>query len=152
MENESTRERFNSLTYKDLISYINLSDGDKTCFDKLFNVLIFQGSINWSNQKLALVVGENESTLEKRLKRLEKAQLIIRDANKIRDEFGRWHTVDRVIKLNPVNFQFDFDTMAHRIYTDWLFHMQTGEILDRYLEMPFNEFMKVYGNIKVVNV
>lgn len=149
---ETTRQRFDSLTYKDLIDYVNLSEGDKYCFDKLFNVLIFQGSINWSNQKLANILGEKESTLEKRLKRLEQARLIVRDANKIRDEFGIWHTVDRTIKLNPVNFQFDFDTMAHRIYTDYLFHKQTEEILDRYLDMPFEEFIKVFGKIKVANV
>lgn len=149
---ETTRQRFDSLTYKDLIDYVNLTEGDKYCFDKLFNVLIFQGTINWSNQKLANILGEKESTLEKRLKRLEQARLIVRDANKIRDEFGIWHTVDRTIKLNPVNFQFDFDTMAHRIYTDYLFHKQTEEILDRYLDMPFEEFIKVFGKIKVANV
>lgn len=149
---ETTRQRFDSLTYKDLIDYVNLTEGDKYCFDKLFNVLIFQGTINWSNQKLANILGEKGSTLEKRLKRLEQARLIVRDANKIRDEFGIWHTVDRTIKLNPVNFQFDFDTMAHRIYTDYLFHKQTEEILDRYLDMPFEEFIKVFGKIKVANV
>ena len=68
---ESTKERFDSLIYTDFESYIALSDGDKEFFDKLFKVLIYYGEINWSNRKLSELLGTSESTLEKRLSRLE---------------------------------------------------------------------------------
>ena len=90
---ESTKERFDSLIYTDFESYIALSDGDKEFFDKLFKVLIYYGEINWSNRKLSELLGISESTLEKRLSRLEKSQLILRETSK-QKEYGKWRTVE----------------------------------------------------------
>ena len=148
---ETTREKFESLVYTDFEEYINLSDGDKEFFDKLFKYLIYYGEINWSNKKLSELLGTSESTLEKRLKRLEKSQLILRETSK-QCEYGKWRTVDRIIRLNPFYFQFDFNTMAHRIFCDYIFHQQTSYILKKYLDMPYEEFIKAYGKVKVVNI
>ena len=148
---ESTQERFDNLIYKDFAAYQELSPGDKAFFDKLFSYLIYYGEITWSNRKLSELLGTSESTLEKRLSRLEKSQLILRETSK-QKEYGKWRTVDRVIRLNPFHFQFDFNTMAHRIFCDYIFHQQTAHILDKYLKMSYKEFIKVYGKVKVVNL
>ena len=147
---ESVQTKFDSMIYKDFVAYQELSPGDQLFFDNLFDVLIYLGPINWSNRKLSEMLGESESTLEKRLNRLEKAQLIWRETSK-QCEHGKWKTVDRIIKLNPFHFQFDFNTMAHKIFCDYLFHKKTSPILAQYLKMPYDEFIKVYGKVKVVN-
>ena len=116
---------------------------------KLFDYLIYYGEISWSNNKLCELLGENESTLEKRLKRLEQAQLILREVSK-QCFNGVWKTVDRIIRLNPFHFQFNFNSFAHRIFVDYLFHKQSEPILKRYLEMPYEEFIKAFGKVKVV--
>ena len=147
---ETTKEKFDKITsYESFERYEQLSPGDKQFFDKLFHILIYQGSINWSNKKLSDITGESESTLEKRLKRLEESRLLIRETSKV-CEYGKWRTVDRIIKLNPFYFQFDFNSMAHKIYCDYIFHKQTEKILKKYLEMDFDKFIKAYGKIKVM--
>ena len=148
---ESVKERFDKFLYKDLEAYEKLSDADQVFFDKLFSYLIYYGEINWSNRKLCDMTGENESTLEKRLKRLEKATLITREVSK-QCINGVWKTVDRIIKLNPFNFEFDYNSMAHRIFVNYLFMQKTEFVMEKYLSMDFNDFKKVYGEIKVVNV
>ena len=147
----TVRERFENFLYKDLEAYEKLSASDKVFFDKLFNYLIYHSEINWSNRKLCDLMGENESTLEKRLKRLEKATLITREVSK-QCINGVWRTVDRIIKLNPFNFEFDYNSMAHRIFVNYLFMQKTEFVMEKYLSMDFNDFKKVYGEIKVVNV
>ena len=62
---------------------------------------------------------------------------------------GKWKTVDRIIKLNPLNFQFDYNTMAHRVYVNYMFMKQTEKILNRYLAMPYDEFIKAFGTVVV---
>ena len=148
---ESTKSKFDRFIYKDSEEYQALSPGDQVFFDRLFNVLIYYGEINWSNKKLSEMLGESESTLEKRLNRLDKSRLIIREVSKQCDH-GVWRTVDRVIRLNPFHFPFDFNSVAYRIFCNYLFHQQTEPILQRYLEMPYEEFIKVYGKVKVANV
>lgn len=148
---ESTQKRFDSLIYKDFVAYQELSPGDQLFFDKLFDYLIYYGEINWSNSKICVALGETESTLEKRLKRVEEARLILRETSK-QYSHGVWRTVDRIIRLNPFHFQFDFNTMAHRIFVNYLFHKQTEPILNKYLEMPYDEFIKAFGKVKVHNV
>lgn len=147
----TTKEKFDSLIYKDFVAYDELQQKDQEFFDKLFSYLIYYGEINWSNRKLSEMLGESESTLEKRLNRLEKSRLIIREVSK-QCEYGKWRTVDRVIRLNPFHFQFDFNTMAHRIFCNYIFHRQTAYILEKYLDMPYEEFIKAYGKVKVVNI
>lgn len=146
---ESTQERFDNLIYKDFVAYQKLSPGDKAFFDKLFSYLIYYGEITWSNNKLCELLGENESTLEKRLRRLEQSQLILREISK-QCINGVWRTVDRIIRLNPFHFQFNFNSMAHRIFVDYLFHKQTEPILRKYLDMPYKDFIKAFGEVKVI--
>ena len=146
---ETVREKFDKFIYKDFIAYQELSDGDKKCFDELFMILMYQGSITWSNQKLSSYLNESESTLEKRLKRLEEAKLITREVSKQCDINGNWRTVDRIITLNQYHFDFDFSTMAHQIFTQYLFYKQTTKILEKYLELPYEEFKESFGGIKV---
>ena len=148
---ESTKSKFDKFIYKDSDEYQSLSPGDQLFFDKLFNILIYQGEIKWSNKKLSAMLGESESTLEKRLNRLDKSRLIIRETSKIR-EHGVYRTVDRVIRLNPFHFPFDFNSVAYRIFCNYLFHQQTEPILNKYLKMPYKEFVKKYGEVKVTTV
>ena len=145
---ETTKEKFDKMIYTDFVDYQNLSDGDKACFDKLFEYLIYHGTITWSNEKLSSILGETESTLEKRLNRLEKANMIMRETSK-QCFNGKWKTVDRIIKLNPLNFQFDYNTMAHMVYVNYMFMKQTEKILNRYLAMPYDEFIKAFGTVVV---
>lgn len=147
----TVRERFENFLYKDLEAYEKLSASDKVFFDKLFNYLIYYGEINWSNRKLCDMTGENESTLEKRLKRLEKATLIIREVSK-QCINGVWRTVDRIIKLNPFNFDFNYNTMAHRIFVNYLFMQKTEFVMEKYLSMDYEDFVKRFSKIEVVNV
>ena len=146
----TTREKFESISYQDLVSYQDLSDNDKKFFDKLFKILIYNGSINWSNQKLAKTMNETLSTVEKRLKRLEQASLILRESSR-QCEFGQWRTVDRVISLNPIYFEFNYKSLTHKIYCDYLFHQYISNVLDKYLEMDYEEFKKVFNKIEVVH-
>ena len=145
---ETVREKFEKFIYKDFEAYQELSDGDKKCFDELFMILMYQGSITWSNQKLSSYLNESESTLEKRLKRLEEAKLITREVSK-QCFNGEWRTVDRIITLNQYHFDFDFQSMAHLIFTQYLFYKQTTPILEKYLELPYEQFKEVFKNVKV---
>lgn len=144
---ETTREKFDRLIYQEFEAYQELSPGDKYCFDKLFEILMYQGSITWCNAKLSSYLSESESTVEKRLKRLEEAKLINREVSK-QCINGVWRTTDRIITLNEYHFKFDFDTLAHRVFVDYLFHKQTEKILSRYLEMPYDEFINAFGKVK----
>ena len=146
---ESTKEKFDTLLYKDIEAYQELSPGDKLCFDKLFDILIYQGSITWCNAKLSAYLSESESTVEKRLKRLEEAKLINREVSK-QCINGMWRTTDRIISLNEYHFEFDFKSMAHYIFKNYLFLKQSEKILNRYLEMPYKEFIEKYKNVRVV--
>lgn len=147
----TTREKFDSLIYTDFSSYQKLTAGDQEFFDFLFNVLIVEGKINWSNEKLSKVTNIPESTVEKRLKRIEDAGLIIRESSKQHIN-GVWKTVDRIIRLSPEYFGFDFNTMIHRLFCDYIFYKRISKVLETVLELPYEEFKEKFGRVKVTYV
>ena len=147
----TTREKFDSLFYKDFASYQSLSPGDQEFFDFLFNVLIVSGKINWSNEKLSSIINTPESTVEKRLKRVETAGLIIRETAK-QQIHGVWRTVDRIIRLSPEYFEFDFNTAAHKFFCDYIFYKKNWKIMQALLEMPYEEFKEKFGRAKMTYV
>lgn len=147
----TTKEKFDTLIYSDFAAYQELSERDRILFDKLFNILIFEGKITWSNEKLASILQKSVSTLEKQLSRLEKSGLILRESSRYCD-YGVWKTSERIIRLSPTFFDFDFNSHAHRIYLDYLYYQQTRQLLDQYLSMEYSEFIKAFGKVKVVQV
>lgn len=142
----SVKAEFETFLYMNLPAYDALSDGDKLFFDKLFKVLIKDGQITWSNSKLAAVLIETESTLEKRLKRIEDTGLIIRETSRI-CEFGKWRTVDRIISLNPDLFPFNYNSTAHNLFLQWMYIQSIEPTLDKILEMDYEEFQKKFGKV-----
>lgn len=147
----TTREQFDSLIYTDFATYQALSETDRAFFDKLFYMLILNGKINWSNEKISKVFGEPVSTIEKRLKRVEQAELIIRENKKAQVE-GVWRTVERIIRLSPDYFGFDFNSLAYRLFCDYLFYSKNMKILNEILEMDYGEFKERFGKLKVTYV
>ena len=145
----TTKEKFDTLIYNDFAAYQELSEIDRVFFDKLFNILIFEGKITWSNDKLASILQKSVSTLEKQLARLEKSGLILRESSRYCDH-GIWKTAERIIRLSPAFFDFDFNSHAHRIYLDYLYYEQTRGILEKYLNMEYSEFIRAFGKVKVV--
>lgn len=145
----NVKEFFDSLKYTDFVGYVELSEGDKNFFDKIFYLLILQGSITWSNEKLAYMLNDKISTVEKRLSRLEKAGLILRETSREKQN-GVWRTVDRVIRLSPQYFSFSFNTHAHKVYCDYLYYQKIDSIFSKILEMDVDEFLKTFGKMKVV--
>lgn len=142
----SVKAEFENFMYKNLPAYDALSEADKGFFDKLFKVLIKDGNISWSNNKLAAVLIETESTLEKRLKRIEDTGLIIRETSRI-CEFGKWRTVDRIISLNPDLFPFTYNSTAHQLFLQWMYIQSIEGVLEKILDMDYEEFQKKFGKV-----
>lgn len=143
----TVKEKFDSLIYTDNYNYQSLSEKDKLFFDRLFRLIIFNGEINWSNEKLSHILQEPESTIEKRLKRVEDAGLILREANRQR-ELGRWKTTDRVIRLNPGLFDFDFKSVAFKLFRDFIYYERVGSVLERIGNMEYDGFLKLLGKVR----
>lgn len=143
----TVKEKFDSLIYTDNYNYQILSEKDKLFFDRMFRLIIFNGEINWSNEKLSNVLQEPGSTIEKRLKRVEDAGLIIRESNR-QFEFGRWKTTDRIIRLNPEVFEFDFKSVAFKLFKDYIYYEKIGSVLERVSSMEYDEFLKLLGKVR----
>lgn len=147
-----TQQEFfdNISNFRCLDSYINLSEQDKAFFNDLFMVLI-KGPINWSNKKLSNFFRQPESTIEKRLKRLDKAKMIYRECSRYKDQFGEWKVADRIIKLHPKYFDFNYDAFTHKIYIDYLLYKEMPDTLKKLLNMDheeFKEFAKKITSVK----
>lgn len=143
----TVKEKFDSLIYTDNYNYQLLSDKDKLFFDRLFRLIIFNGEINWSNEKLSHVLQEPGSTIEKRLKRVEEAGLIIRESNR-QFEFGRWKTTDRIIRLNPKLFEFDFKSVAFKLFKDYIYYEKIGNVLEKIGTVDYDQFIKELGKVR----
>lgn len=75
--------------------YQELVDDDKAFFDRLFTLLWINDDIFFSNEYLASKFGIGKSTVEKKLRRIERANLIYRE---IYREFnnGKWTSQRRI--------------------------------------------------------
>ena len=143
----TVKEKFDSLIYTDIYNYQLLSENDKLFFDRLFKIIIFNGEIKWSNDKLSNVIQEPASTIEKRLKRVEEAGLIIRESSR-QFEYGRWKTTDRIIRLNPGIFEFDFKSVAFKLFKDYLYYEKIATVLQKIGSMDWEQFRNKLGKVR----
>ncbi len=88
--------------YKEYEEYQELSDTAKQLFDQLFPVLWIEEKIDRTNEYLASRFGYQKSTIEKKLRQMERSHLIYRSIIRRRDDLtGRW-TTHRDITLDDV--------------------------------------------------
>lgn len=92
--------------YQDIPEYVNLREEDKRFFDNLFILLLFNEDKVYSNKYLSQRFKIPLSTLEKRIRRLDRAHLIKRKTvNELVDN-EKWLTISRTLELDPVTFAF----------------------------------------------
>lgn len=88
--------------YKEYEEYQELSDTAKQLFDQLFSILWVEEKLDRTNEYLASRFGYQKSTIEKKLRQMERSHLIYRSIMRRRDELtGRW-TTHRDITLDDV--------------------------------------------------
>lgn len=152
MENKldqlTVREVFDQLDYHEFAEFQSLTDNDKAYFDELYKILIIKGEITYSNAKLAEITNCKQSTLEKRLARIEKAGLIVREHAKQKDFDGTWRVVDRVIKLNPELFEFSFESVTHYMYCIYIFLQRITPSANKYFDMKYGDFKEFSKELK----
>lgn len=92
--------------YMEFKEYQELRESDQAFFDSLF-ILLYLKDINqeFSNKYLSSRLGMPVSTVEKRLRRLERAHLIMRFIARFKNKDGYW-TTGRTIKLDNITFAF----------------------------------------------
>lgn len=92
--------------YKDIPEYLGLGEEDRKFFDNLFILLLFNEDKAYSNKYLSQRFSIPLSTIEKRIRRLDRANLIKRKVvNELVDN-SKWITKERTIELDPVTFAF----------------------------------------------
>ncbi len=88
--------------YQEYEEYQLISQPDQELFDQIFSILWVEGHLNKKNEYLAQRFGYGKSTIEKKLRHMERAHLIYRDVlRKCDSETGRW-TTERDIFLDEV--------------------------------------------------
>ena len=87
--------------YQETSNYQDLKEAERDFFDQIFNVLWISGEMNLTNKYIAERFGYSPSTIEKKLRRIERANLIYRQISRFKDENDRWQTL-RIITLDPV--------------------------------------------------
>lgn len=92
-------------TYQTFPEYDSLSSKDRRFFDSLFLLLIIKPGINITNEFLSKRFNIPDSTLQKKLKRLEDKHLIYRESYKVLKDKKYWIT-ERTIVLDPIMFSF----------------------------------------------
>lgn len=87
--------------YEETSNYQDLKEAERDFFDQIFNILWLSGEMNLTNKFIAERFGYSPSTIEKKLRRIERANLIYRQISRFKDENERWQTL-RIITLDPV--------------------------------------------------
>lgn len=85
--------------YQEYGGYQELNEADQGFFDQVFTILWVNDEINLTNKYLGERFGYSNSTIEKKLRRLERAGLIIRFINRFYEK-NKWNT-NRKINLDP---------------------------------------------------
>lgn len=87
--------------YAQTDSYQSLNESDMNFFDAIFPVLWINGPVSYSNEFFGERFGYAKSTIEKKLRKIERAGLIVRDlTNNLDHDTGKWNTI-RIISLDP---------------------------------------------------
>lgn len=129
--------------YSTMSNYKELREGDKDFFDTLFIILLFDNKKYYTNAYLSKRLNIPESTLEKRLKRLDHAKLIQR---KVNSELvgGVWRTASRSIQLDSVTFAFmNLATQEERIRAARLQALENGKYIEPIEAHEEEEFHKI---------
>lgn len=87
--------------YQETSNYQDLGEAERDFFDQIFNILWLSGEMNLTNKYIAERFGYSPSTIEKKLRRIERSNLIYRQISRFKDENERWQTL-RIIILDPV--------------------------------------------------
>ena len=88
--------------YQNFDEYQDVNEADQEFFDGLFPVLWLDGHLNMPNKYLAERFGYQVTTIEKKLRKLERAHLIYRVVKRNKDDnTGKWNTT-RDIFLDSV--------------------------------------------------
>ncbi len=98
------------ILYTQKLEYQSLREGDQKFFKKLFPLLLFSPSNEFSHKYLSEVCKESatpipESTLQKRLRRLAQAKLIHKWEEKELVD-GKWTTTHTYMELEKSTFRF----------------------------------------------
>lgn len=102
------------LLYADKAQYQELSTGDQLFFDWLFYQLIYSTNFDTTNKEIAKAYCMSESTLEKRLNRIDACGLIKREVTPYKLG-NKWNNF-RVIRLNKLLFpEFASDSVEERL-------------------------------------
>lgn len=101
MEDFTTNTRYQKI-YSRHEGYRGASKLGKDLFDSfIFPILWVEKSINFSNKLIAEKTGLSESTIEKKIRELDRKELIIRDTFTYKHrESDHWRT-ERTISLHP---------------------------------------------------
>lgn len=126
------------ILYTQKPEYQSLRVGDQKFFKKLFPLLLFSTSNEFSHKYLSSVCSETttpipESTLQKRLRRLASAKLIHKwDKKEIID--GKWTTIHTYIELEQSTFAFvRSELLQDRIDKARMEALENGVYLDKEL-------------------
>lgn len=87
--------------YQECSGYKNLNEANQMFFDQFFFLLWVNGPISFTNRYIGERLGYAESTIEKKLRKLDSEGLIRRNyEKKYIVEIGGWNT-SRIISLDP---------------------------------------------------
>ena len=93
--------------YQDMEAYLTLREEDQKFFDNLFVLLLVYDNNQFSNKYLAQRFNMPISTIEKRIKRLARANLIRRCVScEYAEGKKHWTTTSRTLELDPTTFSF----------------------------------------------
>lgn len=104
--------------FDDLQSYKQLNDIEKMIFRNMFETLLFNDAIRWSDRQLSNYYHISISQWEKVLRKFCDLELLERNNIKQREN-GKWKTVARQITLSPKSFPFtsltDFNNKYQKV-------------------------------------
>jgi hypothetical protein len=104
--------------FDDLEAYKQLNDIEKMIFRNMFETLLFNDAIRWSDRQLSNYYHISLSQWEKVLRKFCDLELLERNNIKQREN-GKWKTVARQITLSPKSFPFtsltDFNNKYQKI-------------------------------------
>ncbi len=104
--------------FDDLEAYKQLNDIEKMIFRNMFETLLFNDAIRWSDRQLSNYYHISISQWEKVLRKFCDLELLERNNIKQREN-GKWKTVARQITLSPKSFPFtsltDFNNKYQKV-------------------------------------
>lgn len=150
----TVKEMLDEMSYKQFPQYKDLSKEEQSFFDRIFPYLLVNGEIKDSDDALAAALGIPKSTIEKRLRALDNAKLIVRShkrQNKGTVENPVWRITDRTIILNRTLFPF-FNLIdknygiEKNLYSIYTYLKQLSKQLGPILNLDVEDFETIKNN------